>query len=893
MILKVTLVMVDKRQYYNEPLTLTCPIRGIIKPSKRRSSSLSSLEERHRIDAIRYCLSLGYSPKQFKIEAVVAKFGRDGKNSFRCDFAILDIDAALIDSASPNAVEEMLKHAVVLAEVKRDASKVDYVQKTQVEPLLKFAPRNDTVALYWDGVNPRVFWTETKGKTSIIRSGPIALLPKPGQYIKATTLKHTDLLPPESLIDIFSRIEDVLHGASVSLEDRYEVMLQLILAKIYDEHESESHPSEPCTFQDYDSTGTSPATIAKDLNTSLSSAVSFYSAHLPKSIDDQFQIDDEILAQCGQIMAPHLITSANKEVIQTFYMKFAKDLYRWDLAQYFTPPTVTDFIVEALNPVSGELVKDPACGSADFLVAAFHRSRARKIKNAADMIHGADDDKKAVQISVLNMLLNGDGKTNIKKEDSLVAVAKERETARANKKFRPAQFHAVVCNPPFGVKIVEKRRDVLREFHLGHVWKKDTNGVWNETVDVLPQQEKGLLFAEVCIHQARPGGRIAIIMPNGYLGNRSDRYVAFREWLLRQCRIVSICGFPRFTFKTSGADVSASVVYLEKRENPIARSSDDPDYMFNSELIENVGWSVGDKKALPVFEREEMDGRYIVGCDGKKIVKSDFTAVLDDIRNSPALSHFPWLTKGISVPSNGKLGWAVQIATVIDDSVLTLDPKRHSRKYAALLERIKSDRHIALTDIFNPVPQGKASAGTAIKIEDDQLYHYIDIDNIGAGDYRVTTMRGWQLPQRAKLQGAPMDIFVGSIWSSVTKWCLIGSKPPANLVVTNGCHRLRLRSEMDKYLVDVCIFLCSEAYATQMRALARGSDGLAEIHEDDLCKVLVPLTANPKQKAAVKPFVEALIQGNVSLKGVVQEMIGCSALNLPLPEPRAHHSSLV
>jgi type I restriction enzyme M protein len=876
-----------------EPLTLTCPIRGILKPSKKRSANLSSLEERHRIDAIRHCLSLGYDPKRFKIEAVVAKFGHGGKNSFRCDFAILDIDAALIDSTKPDAVEEMLKHAVVLAEIKRDDSKADYVRKTQVEPLLKFAPRNDTIALYWDGVNPRVFWTETDGKTTAIKGGPIALLPRPGKSIKATTLKHPDLLPPESLIDVFSRIEDVLHGASVSLEDRYEVMLQLILAKIYDEHESESNPTAACAFQDYESTGTAPKTAAKDLNAVLSAAVGFYSSHLPKAIDDQFHIDNDILAYCGQIMAPHLITAANKEVIQTFYMKFAKDLYRWDLAQYFTPPTVTDFIVEALNPVSGELVKDPACGSADFLVATFHRSRARKIKNAADMTYGADDDKKAVQISVLNMLLNGDGKTNIKKEDSLVSVAKDREAARADKKFRPTQFHALVCNPPFGVKIVEKRREVLREFNTGHVWRKDEAGVWNKTDEVLAQQEKGLLFAEVCVHQARPGGRIAIILPNGYLGNRSDRYVAFREWLLRECRLVSVCGFPRFTFKTSGADVSASVVFLEKRDKPIARASDDADYMFNAELIENVGWSVGDKNALPVFEREETDGSYIVGGDGKKIVKSDFAAVLEDMRRSPAVSHFPWLVKSVTPPSGGKLGWAVPIATVVSDPVLTLDPKRHSRKYAALMEKIKTGPHIGLTDIFEPTSQGRASAGTALKIEDDHLYHYIDIDNIGAGDYKVTTMRGWQLPQRAKLQTGPLDVFVGSIWSSVTKWCLIGTNPPNNLVVTNGCHRLRIKPGMDKYLVDVCIFLCSEAYATQMRALARGSDGLAEIHEADLPQVLVPLIAAPKQKAAVQPFIDAILNGSASLKGAVQAMIVSSALSLPLPQPRPHHSALV
>lgn len=872
---------------------LTCPIRGLLRPKRRVSTDLSALEERHRIDAIRYCLSLGYDPKRIKIEAVVAKFGNGGKNSFRCDFAVLDIESSALDMSASDAVEQLLKHAVILVEVKRDDHKVDYVRKTQVEPLLKFAPRKDSIALYWDGVNPRVYWKEDDGAALEIKSGPLALLPKPGKTIKVKALSYSDLIPPDSLLDVFSRIEDVLHGASVSLEERYELMLQLILAKIYDEHEREYNSSTECVFQDFESIGTASADAAESLNKVLESAVSFYSAHLPKAIDDRFQVDDEVLTSCAQIMAPHLITAANKEVIQTFYMKFAKDLYRWDLAQYFTPPTVTDFIVEALNPASGELVKDPACGSADFLVATFHRSRAKRIKNAADMLHGADDDNKAVQISVLNMLLNGDGKTNIQKQDSLAAVAADRIKARTDKKYSPVRYHAVVCNPPFGVKIVEKRRDVLKEFSLGHAWTFE-DGVWSQQAEILGQQEKGILFAEVCVHQARAGGRIAIILPNGYLGNRSDRYVAFREWLLRQCRIVAVCGFPRFTFKTSGADVSASVLYLEKRSKPLASSMDDADYMFNAELIENVGWSVGDNKAQPVYERDELTGSFVVGPDGKKVVRSDFSAVLADMRASPVIAQYPWMVKnlGISPHGTGAHGWAVSIEDVLNDPAKTLDPKRHSRKYAGVIQSIQRRKHHTLTQIFDVVGQGTASKGTSFKKSDEEIYAYVDIDSMGAGEYRSTPTRGWQLPARGRHLAMPKDVFVGSIWSSVTKWCLIGEEPVDNLIVTNGCHRLRLRQGMEKYLVDACAFLCSEAYATQMRALARGSDGLAEIHEDDLALVLVPILSD-KERKALQPFVQALLDGNGTLRGAVHEMLLNSALSLPQPLQRPHHSALV
>jgi type I restriction enzyme M protein len=86
----------------------------------------------------------------------------------------------------------------------------------------------------------------------------------------------------------------------------------------------------------------------------------------------------------------------------------------------------------------------------------------------------------------------------------------------------------------------------------------------------MASQETGILFAEFCVRAARPGvGRIAIILPNGYLGNRSERYLALRRWLLCTTKVVAVVGFPRFTFKRSGADVSASVVIMEKRATPL------------------------------------------------------------------------------------------------------------------------------------------------------------------------------------------------------------------------------------------------------------------------------------------------------------------------------------
>lgn len=882
------------------PVALTCPIRGLLKPRKKPNKDLSALEERHRIDAIRHLLSLGYAPSQFKIEAVVARFGSGGKNSFRCDFAVLDCDAADLSIKSEDDVSELLAHALILAEIKRDDSgdekKAKVVLRTQVEPLLNFAPRKDTVGLYWDGAGQRVFWKEDVGRAVQIRSGPLALMPRPGRTIKAKPLSYSDLLPPPSLDDVFSRIENILHADNLALDKRYNVLLQLIIAKIYDEHQGEANPKGTVRFQDFQSLGVSVPATAKELNAVLVEANAFYSAHLPSPIEDRFGVDPDTLARCGQMLAPHKITAASKEVIQKFYMKFAKNLYKWDLAQYFTPPTVTDFIVDVLNPSAGELIKDPACGSADFLVATFHRSRALGIKNAADMIYGADNDANAVQVAVVNMVLNGDGKTNIRKDDSLLSVADDREKASTDKRYRPQLHHVLVCNPPFGVKIVEKRPHVLKQFDLGHAWQKaPSTGRWEMTPEVRTSREKGILFAEVCVRQTRPGGRIGIILPNGYLGNRSDSYVSFREWLLRHCKIIALCGFPRYTFKSSGADVSASVLFLEKRSEPLADSAHDTDYMVSVELIENVGWEVSNKKSKPIYLRADTDGSFITDEVGNKVVRSDFQSTLSSIRSSPAAAKVSWMANAYP-ESRGKPrrpGWAVPIENVVADPLRTLDPKRHSRKYAAVLADLKAVPHKLLMEVCELIPQSRTSTGKRIKKQSGEVYQYVDIDAMGNGDFTSTSYRGWELSDRAKHFAEPGDIFVGGIWSSVSKWCLVPNVPLANLVVTNGCHRLRIKPGQERYVLDLCVAFSSLSYTTQMRALARGSDGMAQVHEDDLAHVIIPLVADDQARTQCAPLVERLVNGMSTLQDVVRSLRSSGVLSTPEPVHRPHHSSLV
>ena len=857
-------------------LLMKCPVRGMLKASKKSKDGLTPSEEYFRVEAIKFLIASGYPPENFKIEPIIKKFGSLGRNSFRSDFAVLNVPASSIDTSN---IDMLLDHAILICEVKRDNAKTEYVRHTQVKPMLDFAKLDKCLGLYWDNIEQRVFWQENKKGKRDVKEGPISFFPDYGNDIQTKPMTFNDTQPSDSLIEVFERIEDILHQAAFDPEKRYEIILQLLLSKIFDEHASEKQPDKPMAIQDFTVLGTPNATAKEKFDKLLEKAVTYYENHLPNKIPSTMPLTAETIVDVLKILAPIRITHSKRDIIQTFYMKFAKDLYRWDLAQFFTPTTVTDFIVDIINPRFGNHVCDPACGSADFLVAAFHRGR--EFNNGyIDCVWGVDNSANAIQISVLNMILNGGGKTNLKKDDSLENADKSKN-----------RYDIMLCNPPFGTKIVEKRPGVLRNYDLGFEWVINKNGEYEKTDRLLSSQETGLLFVEVCVKQARDeNGRIGIILPNGYLGNRSNRYRVFREWLLKNCKLVGMVSFPRFTFKTSGADVSASVLFLEKRKAPLKKLEIE-EHEFFVELIENLGWEAGNKIAATLYQRSVDDGSFIVDDDGDLVVDSDFKAAISRIRASNAADHFDWLTEGQDIDENLD-SWSVSIAEVINDPDLTLDPKRYCKKVFSLRQQLAKGEHFLLGELVDFISERTDSSGKSVRVVSSSEYSYVEIADIGYGDFNGKKIRGWELPSRGRHFTEAGDIYFGSIWGSVAKWCYFG-KGYENHVVTNGCHRCRIKPGKEKYLTDLIAYMNTEGWATQLRSLARGSDGLAEVTREDASSIIIPKIKSKRVREEIDPFVENLKEGRVTMKATIASLLENNTWDIEEPSKRPSHIVLV
>jgi type I restriction enzyme M protein len=852
-----------------EALRLTCPIRGPLSTPAKSADGVTPSEEARRIDAINFLLGRGYPKSHIKVEATIKRLGHGGKSSFRADLAALDVPLSAIRSGD---VDSLLEHAVLLGEVKRDHKSVARVAATQVQPMLDFAHNPDCVGLYWDDVEQRIYWRERKGKKRVAHDAPATTLPNYGHKVAVRPLTTADTKPSDSLLDMLKRIENVLHGATIDAEARYELILQLLLAKLYDEHYHEAKPSEPLFMQDFKALGAKPAIAHSEVTKAVKHAIGYYGKYLPHPVSEALAVKPETLCDVMGLLAPVKIIASRQDVVQTFYMYFAMHLYKWDMGQFFTPVTVTDFIATVLNPRFGEHVRDPACGSADFLTSAYRLGR-KVDPDYSDCVWGSDSASKAVQIAVLNMLLNGDGKSNITCEDSLENVDKHID-----------KYDILICNPPFGTRILESRRHILANFDLGHEWAPNARGILQPTSQVRDKQQLGILFAELCVRQTKPGGRIGIILPNGYLGNRSGIYHALREWLLRHCRIASICSFPRFTFKTSGADVSASVVFLEKRKRPLKSAKADTGYQLHVGLIESVGWQLGDKDAKPVYVRADSDGSYLTDGEGNRVLYADFDRLLDEMRRSAASRRFKWIAGG---PSKGLPdGWSVPVTRILADPTLCFDPKRLSEKATRLRDAIAARKHYRLGDLVDFIPEGGERWAV------DEKYRYVELADIAEGGFRWNTLRGWELPDRARHGAVKGDLFIGNVWGSVQKWMMAGGET-SDLVVTNGCHRMRMQKGKKAQLLDVVAALSTEAYATQMRAFARGSDGLAEVSAAEAAEVLIPALTNQAVRKRIRPFVAQLEQGYTTVRAIVDDLLEQGELQTPVPMRRPSHSVLV
>jgi type I restriction enzyme M protein len=239
--------------------------------------------------------------------------------------------------------------------------------------------------------------------------------------------------------------------------------------------------------------------------------------------------------------------------------------------QYFTPRPLIEAVVLCINPRLGEIVCDPACGTAGFLLAAHDHLRrnnpkmtaAQKRHLATKSLRGMELVEEVARLATMNLLLHGVGGNA---EDELPILCED------SLKAPPAQrVDVVLTNPPFGTKgsVTYAQGKSTRSEEALTIVRPD---FWVQTAN------KQLNFLQHIVALLKPGGRAAVVVPDNVLFE-TGAAAAVRRRLIETCRLHTILRLPSGLFYAQG--VKSNVIFFDKAKKNGAGSLTDRFWVYD------------------------------------------------------------------------------------------------------------------------------------------------------------------------------------------------------------------------------------------------------------------------------------------------------------------------
>lgn len=212
--------------------------------------------------------------------------------------------------------------------------------------------------------------------------------------------------------------------------------------------------------------------------------------------------------------------------------------------QFRTPRHIIDMMVQIMDPEKKDRIVDPACGTAGFLIGASEYIRdnhADWLLDANvrehfhhDMFHGFDFDSTMLRIASMNMMMHGIEEPDIRYRDSLSQGAAEDADA----------YTLILANPPFAGSL-------------------DYETTSKDLLAVAKTKKTELLFLALFFRLLRPGGRAAVIVPDGVLFGSTKAHKTLRKALVDEHKLDAVIKLPSGVFKPY-AGVSTAILCFTK-----------------------------------------------------------------------------------------------------------------------------------------------------------------------------------------------------------------------------------------------------------------------------------------------------------------------------------------
>lgn len=397
----------------------------------------------------------------------------------------------------------------------------------------------------------------------------------------------------KSLKDLILEMEDeVLANAGV---DVFEEVFKLIFTKLYDEMESGRKPDRHLEFRNYGDTETE---LKDKLQALFDRAKEKWAGVFTD--DSKLMLTPSHLSVCVSSLQDVKLFNSNLDVVDEAFEYLINKSSKGEKGQYFTPRYVIDMCVRMLNPTVNETMIDTAAGSCGFPVHTIFYvwqkileskglkkshlfTLEKKPQECTDYVQNKvfaiDFDERAVRVARTLNLIAGDGQTNVLHLNTLDYERWEENLKDENwqdtyyagwtklKKMRAAKnsnrdfsFNILMANPPFAGDIKESR--ILAKYELS----KNAAGKTANKVG------RDILFIERNLDFLKPGGRMAIVLPQGRFNNSSDRYI--RDYIAERCRILAVVGLHGNVFKPH-TGTKTSVLFVQKWDDVLCPKKDD------------------------------------------------------------------------------------------------------------------------------------------------------------------------------------------------------------------------------------------------------------------------------------------------------------------------------
>ncbi|MBU0531052.1 MAG: N-6 DNA methylase [Candidatus Uhrbacteria bacterium] len=453
---------------------------------------------------------------------------------------------------------------------------------------------------------PILILTDGKIQNNLLRTDPnlfedLPDLPKFNETVEDVQKKvitYDDLDDVNNLKQLILDLENaVLANAGVN---PFEEIFKLIYAKLYDELETPR--SQNRRFR----------VIAGITNKDNLNNISRLFNEAKGQWRDVFKDKDEIeipenaIVPAVSLLQKYRLFGSNLQVIDDAFEYLINQDAKGGKGQYFTPRFVIDMCVKMMRPKKNENIVDTAAGSCGFLLHSMQHvwrneiteenygsSFESKRKEYADQhLYAIDFDPRSVKIGKAMMLIAGDGKTNVSYANSLDSSLWDTESRARfskflhrfedfdlNKKNEEAMtdfdFDLIVTNPPFAGEV---KGTLLNKYDLGFKYNKD----FERTNKHQNKMTRDVLFIERNLDFLKPGGRMAIVLPQGIFNNANQEYI--RRYIMKRARLLAVVGLHGNSFKPH-TGTKTSALFLQKWQSDEEReqAGNYPIFMATSE----------------------------------------------------------------------------------------------------------------------------------------------------------------------------------------------------------------------------------------------------------------------------------------------------------------------